>query len=231
MAKMPKPRVVHSSGTPRERLSPGEWPVLRACWRLGREAPTAEIVREVQTDSLYDYRYTQTVLRRLLAKGYVRVEKKRPRRNVWTPALSAREVLTQEVRIFVDQVVGLEPENLQLIRDVLDELEMQGPYAAFDEASLPRALRVRLITLVEGFIERKRDRWALAAALRLDHTALDQSPTLGRSISLLMSAGGDTVSAALALLGAIAELLEPSEAESARELDAIRRELEALPSH
>ena len=202
--------------------------MLRSCWRQGPAAPTAEIVRDLQQDTLVDYRYTQTILRRLVKKGYLQVERQSARRNVWTSTLAPREVLAQEVRIFVDLVVGLEPENIQLIRDALDELESLGPYVAFDENSLPRALRVQLIEFVEGVIERKPYRWALAAALGLDHKALDEFSTLARSISALMNTGGDTLSAALKLLNTIEELLESGEAEKLSELAAIRQELEAL---
>ncbi|MCP3962401.1 MAG: BlaI/MecI/CopY family transcriptional regulator [bacterium] len=229
MAKTPKPRVVRSSGTPRDRVSSGEWPVLRACWRLGEEAPTAEIVREVQKDRIFSYRHIQSVLLRLVDKGYLRVEKRGPRRNVWTSTLDPAEVLEQEVRVFVNEVVGLEPGNIQLIHDVLDELLTHGPYVAFDEAGLPRELRVRLIALVDGFIDRKRDRWALAAALGLKPKALDQSPTLAGAISLVMAAGGDTISAAVKLLDAIEELLEEDEAEKASEISELRDQLLDLP--
>jgi len=202
--------------------------VLRACWRLGPEAPTAAIVREVQKDKIFSYRHIQSVLLRLIDKGYLQVEKQGPRRNVWTSTYEPKDVLMQEFRVFVDEVAGLEPEHLEMLHDVLDELRTHGPFVAFDADGLPRDLRVRLVTLVDDFIDRKRDRWALAAALGLAPQALDQSPTLAGAISLVMAAGGDTMSAALKLLDAVEELLEDDEVEKAGEIAALRDQLEAL---
>lgn len=189
-----------------------------------------EIAWELQKDTHYDYRYAQTILRRLVRKGYLKVEKQSPRRNVWTAVRLPEETLRDAMRFFINQVVGLEPENVQMLRDELEDLERHGPYGSFDASSLPRGLRVRLTALVEGFIGRKRDRWALAAALGLEHTALDQSPKLAGAISLLSAAGGGTITAALKVLDAIEDLLEDEEQEEAREISAIRRQLEALPA-
>ncbi len=228
MAKLPKSRVVRSTRTPRERLSSGEWPILRACWRLGPGAPTAKIVREVQRDRIYSYRHIQSVLLRLRDKGYLRGEKTGPRRNVWTSVYDSKDVLMQEFRTFIDEVVGLEPENLEMLSEVLEELKTHGPFVAFDADGLPRDLRVRLINVVDGFIERKRDRWALAAALGVKPQSLDQSPTLAGAITLLMTAGGDTMSSALKLLEALEELLEEGEEDKAEEISALHRELQEL---
>ena len=50
MATTAGKQTIRPSEPQRERLSAGEWPVMRACWRLGPEPTTGEIVREVQRD-------------------------------------------------------------------------------------------------------------------------------------------------------------------------------------
>ena len=228
MTDTAKPRVVRSTGLPPEALTPCEWRVLRACFRLGPEARVAEIVGELHKDALVDYRYVQTLLARLVSKGYLEVEKRSPRISLYTAVHPAKDLLSQQVRIFLDYVIGLEPENIRLMREVLDDLESQGPYLAFDEASLPRDLRVRLLPLIDSFIRRKRNRWAVAGALGLSPADLDRFPALNRSVYLLKTAGGDTISAAVKVLDVIDELLEPEDEEMAQELAATREELQAL---
>ena len=220
---------IRSSEPLRDRLSAGEWPVMRACWRLGPAPTTGEVVREVQQDLFLDYRYVQTMLRRIAAKGYLDPEKKGPRRIVWRPTASPEEALVQEMRHFVREIVGPQPRHLQLLREVIDEFEAAGA-GRFDEDSLPQDLRVRLIDYVDAFLKRQTDRRTIAVVLGLDATALDNTPTLAGAISLLTAAGGDTPSAALRLLAAVEELLDPEETRKVAQLKALRIELEALPS-
>ena len=220
---------VRSSQPSRDRLSAGEWPVMRACWRLGPAPTTGEVVREVQQDQFLDYRYVQTMLRRIAAKGYLDPDKQGPRRIVWRPKVSPEDALLQEMRHFLREVVGPQPRHLQLMRQAMEEFEASGPFAGFDESSLPDDLRVRLIDYVDAFLKRQTDRRTIAVALGLDATALDHTPTLAGAISLLTAAGGDTPSAALRLLEAVEELLEPEETQKVARLKALRLELEAVP--
>lgn len=229
MATSETPRVVVSSETPQKRLSPAEWKVFRACQRCGAEASTADILRELKSkNDVYDYRTVQILLKRMEAKGYLRVEKPDSRSNVYTSIVPLKDVLAREVRFFLDQVIGLEPDNIQLVRDALDDLERYGPFVAFDESSLPSGLRPRLVAFVEDFIHLRRDRWALAAALRLEPAALDRHSSFAGALSLLVNAGGDTISAVIKLLDAIDQLLEPDDVAKARELSALKRELQSL---
>ncbi|MCP3962335.1 MAG: BlaI/MecI/CopY family transcriptional regulator [bacterium] len=230
MTTTTRPRAVQPPGTLPERPAAGEWPVLRACWRLGPEAAMNDIVLEVQRDAIVDYRYIQTMLKRLVGKGYLSVEKKGPRRNVWSAAIPADEVLAQEVRLFVDRVVGLEPGNIQVLYDALDDLRTTGPFEFVTETSLPRELRARLIAFLEGFLNRKPERWAIASVVGLAHDSLDGEPTLSRAIRLLVAAGGDTVEAARKIVDAAEELVADSEAAAKGELREIRQTLDALAS-
>lgn len=229
MATTAKKQMIRSPEPRRERLSAGEWPVMRACWRLAPAPTTGEVVREVQQDLFLDYRYVQTMLRRIAAKGYLDPEKKGPRRIVWRPTASPEEALVQEMRHFVREVVGPQARHLELLREVIDEFEASGAFAGFDETSLPQELRVRLIDYVDAFLKRQTDRRTIAVALGLDATALDNTPTLAGAISLLTAAGGDTPSAALRLLDAVEDLLDADETQKAAQLQALRLELEALP--
>ena len=206
-----------------EGVAPGEWPILRACWRLGPKATTAQVVREVQTEALVDFAHTQTLLRRLASKGLVTKDQDSPRRLLWTATISAEDAVRHEIYQFLSQVVGQDQDHLQLIRQVLEEFESQSAAQAQPDA-LPHAIRVRLIDFFDDFLVLRQHRLPLAEAFGLPKS-ITTSSTLSKAIALLNAAGGDTPNAALALIEAAEDILEDHEKVAAEELAAIRRAL------
>ncbi|MCP3957438.1 MAG: BlaI/MecI/CopY family transcriptional regulator [bacterium] len=114
-------------GPPPEKLSPREWPVLRACWRLGEGASTAGIVGELQKTETVSYRDVLVILERLTDKGYLAVEREGPRKQVWTLLASAEVAIIEEMKHVVRQTLGADRRSTWLMRRVLKELEAELP--------------------------------------------------------------------------------------------------------
>ena len=87
---------------------------MRICWGLGR-ASVRQILREDLKKRTRDYRTILTFVGRMAAKGYLEVEKE-GNTNYYTPALPQAEGLQREIERFLDEVVGPERENLELVR-------------------------------------------------------------------------------------------------------------------
>ncbi len=104
--------------TPRERLSPAEWQLMRLCWRLGR-ANVRQVLREDLKTHIRDYRTILTFMTRMTNKGWLEVEKE-GNTNYYRPAVDEGQALEEEIRQFLDQVVGPEPENRELLRRILE---------------------------------------------------------------------------------------------------------------
>ena len=204
--KDPKSSASEATGLLPDRLAPGEWPILRACWRLGPGASTPAIVRETQREVLHDYRHTQTVLRRLRKKGWVTVHQTSPRRTLWSPAYSREETLRHEAGHFVRQVAGNDPGLIQLMRQALDDLE--AAESSDTAGFLPHLLRVRLIDFLDSFLAFSQYRQPLAEALAIPPLPLagGTGSTLSDSIKLLTAAAGDRSTGALRLLRTIRDL-------------------------
>ena len=105
--------------TPKERLSPAEWQLMRICWRLGR-ANVRQVLREDLKTHIRDYRTILTFMTRMTNKGWLEVEKE-GNTNYYTPTVSPNIAVEKEIHIFLDDVIGSDPENLAVLRRVLGE--------------------------------------------------------------------------------------------------------------
>ena len=105
------------SSTPKERLSPAEWQLMRICWRLGR-ANVRQVLREDLKTHIRDYRTILTFMTRMTNKGWLEVEKE-GNTNFYTPAIAQEKALGNEIQRFIDEVVGPEPENRQILEEIL----------------------------------------------------------------------------------------------------------------
>ncbi len=102
-----------------------EWPLLRACSRLGPRSTTASILREVQRERILDYRPVLLLLRRLADKGYLEWEQETPRREVWSLVDSAEKMIYGEVGRVLRQIVGSDRRYLWMARKVVKDLEAE----------------------------------------------------------------------------------------------------------
>lgn len=107
-----------------ERLSPSEWQIMRICWKLGR-ANVRDILSEDRKTRDRDYRTILTFASRMVAKGFLNVEKDR-NTNYYTAAVSRKKALRREIGRFLKEVVGPEPENRELVRRALERRGGRG---------------------------------------------------------------------------------------------------------
>ena len=107
--------------SPKERLSPAEWQLMRICWRLGR-ANVRQVLREDLKTHIRDYRTILTFMTRMTNKGWLEVEKE-GNKNYYRPAVHEGHALEEEIRQFLDHVVGPETENLDLLERILAEIK------------------------------------------------------------------------------------------------------------
>ena len=112
MVKQPKKTL------PKERLSPSEWEIMQICWRLGR-CTVREVLREDLKAHTRDYRTILTFMTRMTKKGWLVVEKE-GNTNCYRPAVDSSQALEEEIHQFLEQVVGPEPENRELVKRILE---------------------------------------------------------------------------------------------------------------
>lgn len=99
----------------------------RLCpWR--RSGTVREVLREDLKTRIRDYRTILTFMTRMTKKGWLLVEKE-GNTSYYRPAVDQSQALEKEIHQFLDQVVGPEPENREVLQKVLAELtsrERQG---------------------------------------------------------------------------------------------------------
>ena len=102
---------------PTERLSHSEWEIMRICWRLER-CTVREVLKEDRHRPKRDYRTILTFMTRMERKGWLQVEKV-GNTNCYSPAVNHKKALQREVDRFFADVVGSDPEGLELVRRAL----------------------------------------------------------------------------------------------------------------
>ena len=112
-------------GPDEQQLSPAEWQMMRILWRIGR-ANVRQILREDQKKRNRDYRTILTFVSRMEKKGFLSVEKE-GNTNYYTPVLSKKKGLQAEIKRFLDEVVGADPEALSLVRQAVEKRQKRKP--------------------------------------------------------------------------------------------------------
>ena len=127
-----------TKNNPRRPLSRTEWTIMQTCWRLGRA--TARQVHEA-SDGTRDYRTVKTLLDRMAAKGFLRIEKL-GRLSLFVPAVARSRALSEVVTTFVDDVLersvaplylhlaerdDLSPEEIAFFRRQLEKENEEEP--------------------------------------------------------------------------------------------------------
>ena len=102
---------------PKERLSPSEWEIMRICWRLGR-CTVREVLEEDLKKRKRDYRTILTFMTRMARKGWLATTK-RGNQNLYEPAVLEALAGEHEIERFFGEVVGKEPETLELVERAL----------------------------------------------------------------------------------------------------------------
>lgn len=130
---MPKQKIPRS-------LSRAEWQVMNICWRRGRST-AREIYDDSQRAGARDYQTVKTLLDRIVAKGYLTMEKVGPV-CVYVPKKRRTGALREAIHDFVDTVLDhtpqplvahlaerddLDDEDLALLRAILSTHEEASP--------------------------------------------------------------------------------------------------------
>jgi len=85
------------------KLSPAEWKVMNLCWKL-RKTTARQVYEALLADRERDYQTVKTLLDRIAAKGYLKVEKLGPL-CIFSPAVSRASVVAGAVEDFVSTVL------------------------------------------------------------------------------------------------------------------------------
>lgn len=124
----------------RPPLAKSELELARVVWRLG-EASVRQVLDALPRERGLDFATVQTYLRRLEAKGYLRV-RQQGRANVYSSKVAPDRVVSEVVRDFLDRVFdgealplveqlisdrGLSDEEIERLQRTLDELKERKP--------------------------------------------------------------------------------------------------------
>lgn len=101
----------------RPPVAKSELEVARVVWRLG-EATVRQVLEELPEERGLDFATVQTYLRRLKAKGYLRV-RQRGRANVYSSRVSPDRVVSEVVRDFVDRL--FDGQALPLVEHLIED--------------------------------------------------------------------------------------------------------------
>jgi BlaI family penicillinase repressor len=93
-------------------LSRAEWKLMNHCWNLGR-ATAKEIHEASLTDRKRDYQTIKTLLDRMVAKGWLEMNKVGPV-CVYSPAVARRKAMAAAVKDFVNTILDRELSPLYL---------------------------------------------------------------------------------------------------------------------
>ena len=85
------------------KLSSAEWKVMNLCWKL-RKATARQIHEILLPEKERDYQTVKTLLDRIVAKGYLKMEKLGPL-CIYSPAISRTSVVAGAVEEFVATVL------------------------------------------------------------------------------------------------------------------------------
>lgn len=124
----------------RPALAKSELEVARIVWRLG-EATVRQVLEALPQQRGLDFATVQTYLRRLEAKGYLRV-RQRGRTNVYSSRVEPDRVVGEVVRDFLERVFdgqtlplvqqlindrGLSDEEIDKLQRMLDQIKERKP--------------------------------------------------------------------------------------------------------
>ncbi|MBZ5499951.1 MAG: BlaI/MecI/CopY family transcriptional regulator [Acidobacteriia bacterium] len=118
------------------KLSPAEWKVMNLCWKL-RKATARQIHEALWMHRERDYQTTKTLLDRIAAKGYLKMEKLGPL-CIFSPAVSRASVVASAVEDFATTVLdnsvaplfqhlakneAINERELEMLKDLLKKAE------------------------------------------------------------------------------------------------------------
>lgn len=116
----------------KKKPSPGEWQILLALWRLGKQATLDEVIQELGEQPAPPKGKIRTILLRLTEKRFVRsalkkhrasgpkVQGRPPSRYYW-PAKEQEAATKDEIRRFLSVYLGDDKDAIGLLEEVVRE--------------------------------------------------------------------------------------------------------------
>ena len=118
------------------KLSPTEWKIMNVCWKL-RKSTARQVYEASPQNQDRDYQTIKTQLDRIVAKGYLKMEKLGPL-CIFSPAVSRTSAVAGAVEDFVGTVLDnsvaplfqhlataekIDEDELEALRNLLKESE------------------------------------------------------------------------------------------------------------
>ena len=129
-------RSQRSRELPEKQLSPSEWRIMQACWKLGRTTIRDILLDIADRPPAMSYTTVHMLLTRIVEKGYIALEQDRGN-NYYAPAVERATIVRLAAEDFVDNILAGEAENLAIVRAVLNRRGMAGDSARESAPSRP----------------------------------------------------------------------------------------------
>jgi len=113
-------RSNRSQELPEKPLSPSEWRIMQACWKLGRTTIREILLEIAGRPPAMSYTTVHMLLTRIVEKGYIALEQDRGN-NYYAPAVERATIVRLAAEDFVDNILAGEAGNLEILDRVLAE--------------------------------------------------------------------------------------------------------------
>ena len=111
---------------PEKQLSPSEWRIMQACWKLGRTTIRDILVDIADRRPAMSYTTVHMLLTRIVEKGYLALAQDRGN-NYYAPAVERSSVVRLAAEDFVDNILAGEAANLEILNEVLADRKVKRP--------------------------------------------------------------------------------------------------------
>ena len=111
---------------PEKQLSPSEWRIMQACWKLGRTTIRDILLDIADRPPAMSYTTVHMLLTRIVEKGYLALEQDRGS-NYYAPAVERASVVRLAAEDFVDNILAGEATNLEILDEVLADRKVKRP--------------------------------------------------------------------------------------------------------
>jgi len=113
-------RVNRGRELPEKQLSPSEWRIMQACWKLGRTTIRDILLELADRPPAMSYTTIHMLLTRIVEKGYLALEQDRGN-NYYAPSVERATIVRLAAEDFVDNILAGEAANLEVLNEVLAE--------------------------------------------------------------------------------------------------------------
>lgn len=119
-------------------ISTAEWEVMRIIWTLGK-AHTSQIIRQLQAKKNWSESTIKTLVRRLVRKGYLRIDKE-GRKFIYCPTISENEMMVSQTEKMMAHMCDMHKGRMLI--DILKKV----PLSQADIEVMQRELKQKIKT-------------------------------------------------------------------------------------